>query len=139
MEESSRVISVSGVHDKAGGLVHHQHVTVFIHDIEGNVFGKDFVFIRRPVHDDGDDIEGLDPVVRFYRFTVDQNATGLGGLLYAVAGDIARAGHEELVDAQQLLSLVGDKLVMLIHLPGIPVVELYIFIVSDLVFHFGTS
>ena len=35
-----RGITGAGVHDQPGRLVHHQHVGVLVHDLEGNVFGQ---------------------------------------------------------------------------------------------------
>lgn len=112
---------------------------VFIHNIKRYVFRKNFVFIRRPVHDNGHDIEGLDPIIRLDRPPVYQYAAGIGGLLYAVARYVSGASHQKFVDAQEFLTLIGDKLEMLIHLTGISVFELYIFGIFILVFHGGAS
>lgn len=52
---------------------------------------------------------------------------------------VSGASHQKFVDAQEFLTLIGDKLEMLIHLTGISVFELYIFGIFILVFHGGAS
>ena len=107
VDKCAVVISVSRMHDKSCGLVDHEQVFVFIDYVERYVLGYDFVFIARTVHHDAYDIRWLDLVGRFYRRTVDEDASCVGSLLYPVAGCALHPFDEELVNPQQLLSFVG--------------------------------
>ena len=107
------------MHHQPGGFVHYQHIVVLIHDVERDILGYDFKFIPRPVHHHGDHIVGLHTVVRLHRFSVGQNAAGVGSLLYAVARCFLHMVHQKLIDTEQLLALVGHKAEMLIHAIGI--------------------
>ena len=49
VDERAGVVSASGMHYKARGLVDDHNVIVFIYDFQGNVFGENEVFVARTV------------------------------------------------------------------------------------------
>ncbi len=112
--EGSVIVAVTGMHHKPGRLVDHEQMLVLVHNVERNVLGYYLKLVTRTVHDHAHYIEGLYTIVGFHRLAVDENASGIGGLLYAVTRRLLDARHKKLVDTQQLLSLIGYKTEMLI-------------------------
>ncbi len=132
VDKRAVVVAVAGVHHQAGRLVYHQHVAVLVHDVERNVLCHDFKLVARAVHHHLNGVEWLHAVVALHRLAVDYDATCVGSLLYAVARRFLKPCHKELVDPQQLLSLVGYEAEVLVVLRS---VDFYQFVVV-LVFFF---
>ena len=104
------------VHHKPCRLVDHQHGGVLVDHIEGNVLGHYLEVVAGAVHADADLVVGLYLVTGLYGAAVDDDASGIGSLLYAVARGALHARHQVLVDAQGLLAAVGGEVEVLIEL-----------------------
>ena len=90
-------------------LVHHKQVIILIDDVERDVLGNDFGGVTRTVHHDLHHIAGTHLVVRLLGLAVDQDVSGIGSILYAVAACAYDTVHQELIDAQRSLSPVGHE------------------------------
>ena len=115
VHQRARPVAVTGMYNQSGRLVDNQHVVVLVNDVERDVLGHHLVLVARAVHHHLHHVEGLYAVVRFHRLAVNQYAARLGSLLHAVARRSGQPLGQKLVDAQQLLALVGDKAEMLVQ------------------------
>ena len=115
VDEGAGVVPVGGVDDHAGGFVDDEQGFVLIYDVEGNVLGDDFDFAAGVCHHDGDDVAGLYLVAGFDGVAVDPDVPGVGGFLYFCAGGVGEAGHEELVHAEEVLSVFRFDAVVFVH------------------------
>ena len=109
------VVAVTGVHHHAGGFVHHQHVVVFIDNVQGNVFRKDFRAAALVGHHELDHVQGPDNVVGLHRLLVHQHIAQFDGLLHTAAGSIFLMLRDETVYPHRLLSLVHIEPEVLEH------------------------
>ena len=121
IDQRARVIAVSGVHNKPGRLVDHQHRVILIYNVKWNIFGYDLKFIAGTVHDNLHGVERFDPVVAFYRAAIDKNTSGFGSLLDAVARCFLHAQYQKFVYPKQLLAFVGHKPEMLVEFRAVVV------------------
>ena len=76
---------MAGMDHQSGRFVDHQDVIVLIDDVERDIFGDDFKFISRTVHDHLNNIAGFYAVVALDGFSVDDDAPCFGSLLHPVA------------------------------------------------------
>ena len=109
------VVPVSGMHHHAGGLVHHQHVVVFIDNVQGNVFRENLRAAALVRHHKLYNVARAHNVVGFYHFVVHQHVAQLDGLLHAVAGSVFLVGGNEFVYPERLLPFVYQKAEVLEH------------------------
>ena len=116
VDQRARIVAVTRVYDHSGGFVDDDQVVVLVADVERNVFGNDFDFANRVGHHDRNPVERFDFVTRFYWRAVDEDGSGVGSRLDAVARSAFHAVGKELVDAQQGLPLVDREAEMLVHL-----------------------
>ena len=103
------VIPVARMYHKTCRFVHYKHIAVFINYVERNILCDYLELVTRTVHYDLNHIERFYAVVALYGFAVDKDAAGFGSLLHAVARRFLKARDKKFVDAQQFLTLVGDK------------------------------
>ena len=85
IDQRAGIISASGMHHQSRRFVHHHQVFVFVHDVEGNVFRDDFIFIFRPVQENDDFIERFHFIAAFHRPAVYEDELLLGSPLQPVA------------------------------------------------------
>ena len=67
-------------------------------------------------HDDRDDVGRLDTVIAFDGLSVDEDTSGFGGLLDAVAARMWQTVGQKLVDADRCLLFIGRKTEMFVCL-----------------------
>ena len=103
------------MHHKAGGLVYHQHISVFVYYIEGYVLSNDFKLVARAIHHHLHYIEWLYTVVALHGLAVDEYTPCLGSLLYAVARRFLETFDKEFIYTQELLPFVGNESEMLVE------------------------
>ena len=115
IDERSRVVPASRMHDQSGRFVDDHELVVFKDHVEGDVLGEDGVLIAWAVKEEGDDVARFHPIVALHRFPVGVDETCLCRLLNAVAGGVSEMVDEELVDSQQLLPFVCHETEMLIE------------------------
>ena len=112
---------MAGVDHQSRGLVDHQQIFIFIDDIEGDILGDDLEIIARTIHHDAYDIARFHLITRLDRASIHDDALSVGSLLNPIARSLLHPLDEKLIDAEQLLTLIGDKTEMLEELS--PVVE----------------
>ena len=105
----------------AGGLVDDHQLVVLIHNIKRNILGHNGVVVGRTVEHHRHHVERLDTVVTLHGTSAHMNKTGPRRLLNAVARSVGQMLHQEFVNAQQLLPLVGYQTKMLVQLPALGV------------------
>ena len=108
-----------GMHHQSRRFVHHQHITVLVHDVKGDVFGHNLEIISRPVHHHRHHVVGLDLVAGFDRSAVHQHAAGVRGLLHPVARSALQPIGQEFIDTDHLLALVGHETEVLIKFTAV--------------------
>ena len=115
---NQRSVKVSGtrMHHHAGRFVNHHEVGIFIHDVQGNVFGLDGMVVLRRVQHQGDDIQRTNFVVALYGLVVNMHESSIRRLLNAVATGMLQAFKHIFVHPQRLLSFVNHDAEMLIKL-----------------------
>ena len=106
VDERAGIVAVSRMHYKSGRFVDDEYRFVFVHNVERNVFGYDFKVVARAVHHYEHGVERLYAVVAFYRSAVHDYASGLCGLLNAVAARLLKPERQKFVHTQQFLALV---------------------------------
>ena len=115
VDQRAVVIAVTGMHHHAGGLVHHQHVFVFIDDIQGDVFRKDLQAAPLVGHDKFDHVAGPDDVIGLHRSVVHQHVTQFDGVLDAAPGGVFLMLGDEAVHPHRRLAFVGHQAEVLKH------------------------
>lgn len=86
VDKGAAVISMSGMHNETWLLIDNEYVFILINYIQGDILWYNLEVVSGAVHDHTDHIEGLYPIIAFYRLAVYENASRFGGLLYTVAG-----------------------------------------------------
>ena len=85
IDQRAGIIPAAGMYHQSRRFVHHHQVFVFIHDVEGNVFRDDFIFIFRPIQENDDFIERFHLIAAFHRPSVYEDEFLLGSPLQPVA------------------------------------------------------
>ena len=106
---------MAGVHHHAGRLVHHQHVIVFVNDVQGNVFRQNLRAAPLVGHDEFHHVARSDNVIGLDRFVVHQHIAQFDGLLHTVTGCVLLVGGDEFVYPQRLLAFVHQDAEMFEH------------------------
>ena len=115
VDQGAVVIAMARMHHHAGGFVHHQHIFVFVNDVQGNVLGQNLEPAALVGHDELHHIAGPYYVVGLDGLVIHQHIAGFDGLLHAAAGGVFLMGCDELVYAHRLLAFVGHQPEMLEH------------------------
>ena len=118
IDEGAAVVAAAGVDDHAEGLIDDHEVIVLIDDVEGHLLGDDLLAFGAAglVYDNG--IIGADLVVGSDYLAVDGDVAAFEVVLDLVAGGAFEAVHEELIDAEGLLALIGNDAHALYGLTG---------------------
>ena len=115
IDQCPRIVAMPGMDDEARGLIDHQEVFVLVDDVQRDILGDDLQLTARTAQLERDDLEGLNAVVGLDGAVADEDIAALQRLLDAAAGGVGHARGEELIDAQQLLPLVGDDAEVLVE------------------------
>ena len=85
IDQCAAVISTTGVHDHAGGLINDQQLLIFIDDFEWNVFSLDAAVVTWATEHESDDVAGFYAVIAFHGAAIHVNTPRIGGRLNAIA------------------------------------------------------
>ena len=92
--QSAFEVPVARVHHHSGRLVYHQHILVFIYDIQRNVLRQYLHSSAAVWHHETDDIPRTDYIIRFHHLLPHVYIAFLDGQLYPVTGSVLHMlGH----------------------------------------------
>ena len=115
VDEGSVIVSVPRMHHHPGGLVHDQHVVVFVDYVKRDVL-RQYLHSPAPVgHHEADDVVRAHYVIGLHDLVAHPDVAFLYGSLDAVAGGILEMRGHELVHAHRRLPRVDGQAEMLEH------------------------
>lgn len=114
IHQRAGVVAVGWMNHHAGLFVNDQDICIFIDDLHRNIFGDDLNLPGWMRKHHRDDIIGMNAVIRLDGLVIDEDVTSMGSLLYLVPGGILQPYHQELVNTQQTLALIGHNAVMFV-------------------------
>ena len=106
IDKRAVIVPVSGVHHQPCRFVDNHQVLVFIHDIKGNIFGDNLIFIAGAVHHDRYHIQRLHFVAAFDRLVIGHYKSGIGSFLYTVTRGIGQTIKQIFVHTHHFLPFV---------------------------------
>ncbi len=115
VDERALVVAVAGMDHHAGGFVDHEHVVIFIDDLQRNLLRDDLQAAAPVGHHEADHVAGPDDVVGLDGGLPHPHVAFLEGLLDAVAGGVLEVGGHIFVDPDGRLPRIHFQTEVLEH------------------------
>ena len=116
IDERTVIIPVPGMYHQPRRLIDNHQVLVFIHYIQGNIFGDNLVFVTGTVHHHRYHVQRFHFVTALDRLIVRHHKSGIGGFLYTVTRSIGQTVEQIFVHTHHLLPFIHYHAEVLIKL-----------------------
>ena len=116
IDQCTMIVSVSGVHNQPGRLVHHHQVFVFVDNIQGNVFRNNLIIVAGTIHHHRNHIQRFHLIATLHGLAVSHDKTVFSSLLYAIARSIDDAFKQIFIYPDHRLPFVHYHTEMLVEL-----------------------